>query len=1068
MPIINIHELLHKKQLNTSTFSQTELNGKKITFESAMHDHVAWAFRHIYSVPYPNSIIKEDGIARFYHGIQHVGRVTMYIPVWANLYRRHNYQEAIQLTDQELKLTQIAGLFHDSAREDEGVDLWDHESAMLFYFYVTRVLQIDKTQAKLFAEALANKDWYPGDKHYYVFNETQAGSLIVEKEDGDISRERSIAQNLIHDADCLDIIRVRDAFDGRYLDFYKNVVCKETSSSLAFDEMAEMIIKARSLISIQGDSNSKTVSKIKSSYENEQAYAHILKNILNDSYRIFDKLYGKGELLSTQELSNVSLIDTTNILYTHDVLARGLILPSVVEKSRAQKDRRETFARLEFRKISRRAGVLTRTSKQDGLIKHGNPNRSLSLIGSGSSVFTDVGGLIFNYDPNAITAISTVDFNSGAGKKNSVQHLYHRQKFSGIQIPDIYAPILVDLATLKETLKLGGSCRVFCNGIAQHNEIIYRVTHYDAIYFTKEPTFANITFHESPEAIPSAAALKAIYLQHLYSQAFPGKILPIYEYSANHNYLKLTFPFTKSQIYEMWHEVSSDYMLKLVHMGIDISSYPTAAILAMSVYGGFVAEYYLNTLSFDSFANYYPKDLKHAIKRMIEHERKVLSNTYLSYMNPPSVVISNGYTDFIDMEKYRYIRTPSEKDVLTIFKGAIDCYLTKYFITGETNIFNNILMEYLNLDWQYNFTKNDIGFIFSGSNKEIKFRIPKKLSAIDLHKLLRLLEIPQEDYLLEDVVVAEKTAMKLLNLFKTLFKSQSLQAIIPYIIASKDHFEEKYIKIIQATVNDLFKFILKQQSDTADTLLSLLRNVSAQIEGICPDKTWQEHINADVIALEHFSKENKLLLEARPLLTQRVNNLMAQLKENQMLYYADIIFSVEKIKPELESFANKKLINIFKSNKLPLGLIQLSGTTHKPIRGRFYSQTQSLPHLFGLEFVYSKSTDAKAAAEKLESYCRDILDIKELQVISDNPCRILINAREMLEKILPDFKHNVEHLDPQLIAASQVKSKRYLAERNIPSCARLLRGEFTMWSRIYPQSQIKESSLDNANAPVNR
>jgi len=58
-----------------------------------------------------------SGIAREIHGIQHVSRAALYIPVLANLYRRYDDPEALKLTDEDIKFIQIAALFHDSMRQ---------------------------------------------------------------------------------------------------------------------------------------------------------------------------------------------------------------------------------------------------------------------------------------------------------------------------------------------------------------------------------------------------------------------------------------------------------------------------------------------------------------------------------------------------------------------------------------------------------------------------------------------------------------------------------------------------------------------------------------------------------------------------------------------------------------------------------------------------------------------------------------------------------------------------------------------------------------------------------------
>src|SRR3990167_6275917 len=177
--------LMAKKKLDIHSFKLCS-----IRLEDDIAAHATWAFNHIYNIPYPGeeAKAKERGIARLMHGIQHTRRVAMLIPVFANLYRRYNDHDALALTEEDIKLRQIAALFHDSARENEGKDFWDKESGKLLYFYLTNVLNVTHEKATLLAEAVSNKDAEPPKNSY---------------------------QKLIHDADCLDIIRATDEYQDR-------------------------------------------------------------------------------------------------------------------------------------------------------------------------------------------------------------------------------------------------------------------------------------------------------------------------------------------------------------------------------------------------------------------------------------------------------------------------------------------------------------------------------------------------------------------------------------------------------------------------------------------------------------------------------------------------------------------------------------------------------------------------------------------------------------------------------------------------------------------------------------
>src|SRR5262249_16303976 len=159
-------------------------------------------------------------------------------------------KDALKLTEREIKLLQIAALFHDAAREDEQEDRWDHESGLLLYYYLTRLLKVDKSEAKLFAEAIANKDVHP---EFFVLEENPDNLNEVSWKKLTPTSQKNIYQKLLHDADCLDIIRTCDHFDAEHLDFYKEIASVK-KNELANEEMAHLITEARSLIEIQGDS----------------------------------------------------------------------------------------------------------------------------------------------------------------------------------------------------------------------------------------------------------------------------------------------------------------------------------------------------------------------------------------------------------------------------------------------------------------------------------------------------------------------------------------------------------------------------------------------------------------------------------------------------------------------------------------------------------------------------------------------------------------------------------------------------------------------------------------------
>ncbi|KTD19254.1 Uncharacterised protein [Legionella israelensis] len=119
-----------------------------------------------------------------------------------------------------------------------------------FFFIITltETLGLPHQKAKIFAEAIANKD--PLKEGYRELALDEDGDLIWQLNTSEAKKDKNIFQKLLHDADCLDIIRARDRFDGKHLDFYKNIA---SSNNAALKEMGLLIAEARSLIELEGD-----------------------------------------------------------------------------------------------------------------------------------------------------------------------------------------------------------------------------------------------------------------------------------------------------------------------------------------------------------------------------------------------------------------------------------------------------------------------------------------------------------------------------------------------------------------------------------------------------------------------------------------------------------------------------------------------------------------------------------------------------------------------------------------------------------------------------------------------
>lgn len=304
----------------------------------------AFLYRNVYSKSYssfaydtrarfPKEKIDEP-IARVDHGIQHVSRVAMYSVAFANLYRRFGDADALALTDDDLDLIKIAALFHDAGREGDGEDTieWEQKGATALYEYLT-LKGINKEKAKMLAEAIVNKDFNGHD--YYKLKEDGTWEKVAAPH----QYQKNIYAKIIHDADSLDIIRVRQTYDANYLDFYNSIVNKNKNAlnQDALDAMGQFIIDARGIIDVQGDSflGNRRKHHLKKIYENENAYSKVTSTLERrdeQDFSVMYAFYSNGQLLSEEQLLTIKLKNEN----TEFMIARGIQCPSIIDNKKSQ------------------------------------------------------------------------------------------------------------------------------------------------------------------------------------------------------------------------------------------------------------------------------------------------------------------------------------------------------------------------------------------------------------------------------------------------------------------------------------------------------------------------------------------------------------------------------------------------------------------------------------------------------------------------------------------------------------------------------------------------------------
>lgn len=193
--------------------------------------------------------ILDPSICRVTHGAMHAARVAAYVKA-LHLFRSkliaqdQHILEPLQAsgtldTTQMIHLTQLVGCLHDAARRAEVADRWDKESSSLCESWLKRLFEeLDPAWRRCFSLMIEFKDDTAG---YNLFLRSEGWSA-----------EQIAAWNylkeLVHDADCLDIMRVKKNFDVQYLDVYRYAQDPSISSCLF-----ELVNQIRELIHKQAD-----------------------------------------------------------------------------------------------------------------------------------------------------------------------------------------------------------------------------------------------------------------------------------------------------------------------------------------------------------------------------------------------------------------------------------------------------------------------------------------------------------------------------------------------------------------------------------------------------------------------------------------------------------------------------------------------------------------------------------------------------------------------------------------------------------------------------------------------
>jgi hypothetical protein len=242
-------------ELTTSSINLSHLKRKDLDLSGVFQE----IFSAFYLQPFqrdPNLKLKEKefeildpSICRVTHGAMHAARVAAYVKV-LHLFRSKLIAQDQPIleplltsgtldTTQMIHLTQLVGCLHDAARRAEVADRWDKESSSLCESWLKRLFEeLDPAWRRCFSSMIEFKD---DSASYTSFLRSESWS------DEQITAWNYLKE-LVHDADCLDIMRVKKNFDVQYLDVYRYAQDPSISSSLF-----ELVNQIRELIHKQAD-----------------------------------------------------------------------------------------------------------------------------------------------------------------------------------------------------------------------------------------------------------------------------------------------------------------------------------------------------------------------------------------------------------------------------------------------------------------------------------------------------------------------------------------------------------------------------------------------------------------------------------------------------------------------------------------------------------------------------------------------------------------------------------------------------------------------------------------------
>lgn len=325
--------------------------------------------------------------------------------------------------------------------------------------------------------------------------------------------------------------------------------------------------------------------------------------------------------------------------------------------------------------------------------KDGNPNRSMTFLTEGSSVYTSTGFLIKEPDLERIGIIALGDINSGVGKKNE------------LEIPEMsISEKKKEINKLIKNEKMGGggfSSEKNKENLYNYNEFTYRLRGEDvqAIYFTTDPTvhghtLLDFSYLSGLGIHPFTPILEAIFLQQEYFKQ-TGIKLPIFEYSGLLNFCKKIPDYSNEEIIGMFREIARHFISYQLSKGVFHDNFSIDMIKVFMSYGreDSSTRPYAMILSLDSN---FDESLKNKISSVIKEVRNNLLHKDLK--KEDVLIREEKLSIFSNPAFFRLIYIPKRFE---LFRDLINDQLNNYlnseqFQKDSASLSSDFLNEDLN------------------------------------------------------------------------------------------------------------------------------------------------------------------------------------------------------------------------------------------------------------------------------------------------------------------------------------------------------------------------------------